>query len=137
MTDKLPAATGIVATAILVVLFAAAAGLNFKLAADGYRSHTVGTQLKLARYAWYTGDLPGAAEALMQAGSTIPEAGLRWQMAQTYFFLARSQHLQGDPVGADRFCRKALEALDYGQFDHTRNGTSTTSYKCDHLHPAG
>ena len=121
----------------LIGVFIAAAGINVKIVVDGYYSHAVGTQLKIARYQWYTGDVRQAAEALLRAGPTVAEAGLRWQLAQTYFFLARNQQLQGDPIGAGLSCQKALEALDYGQYDHTHNGTSTTFNKCTQFRPEG
>jgi hypothetical protein len=137
MSGKLLARLGVLSSSIVILLFGGAAVLNAKIMIDGYQSHAVGTHLKIARYEWYTGDLPGVADALLLAGSRIPEAGLRWQLAQTYFYLAHNQQLQGNPARAEQYCRQALEALDYGQYDHTRTGTSTTVNKCPVLRPKG
>jgi hypothetical protein len=122
--------TGLLAAALITVIT-----LNVKVVADGYLSHAVNVQLKIARYKWQSGNVRGATDALWHTVPKAVEAGWRWQVAQSYFLLARSHMRFDDPQRANQLCRAGLAALGFGRYDHTRNGTSTTVRKCDELRP--
>lgn len=104
---------------------------NVKIVADGYLSHAVNVQLKIARYKLQSGNVSEATEVLWRTAPTVMEAGWRWQMAQGYFLLARGHRHLGDPARAADLCRAGLAILGYGRYDHTRNGTSTVARRCD------
>jgi hypothetical protein len=125
----------VLVTTALVVILAGAAGLNAKLVLDGYRSHAVNVQLRVAQYKWLTRDVRGATTALWRTTSLALEAGWRWQVAQSYFWLARGHEQLGDRLREAALCQAGLAALGFGRYDHTRNGTSTTVRKCDELRP--
>lgn len=117
---------GLVTLAVVAVI-----GLNAKIIVDGYQSHAVNVQLKIARYQWFSGNVRGATDALWRTAPEAMEAGWRWQVAQGFFLLAHGHAHIGDPLRASELCQAGLAALGYGRYDHTRNGTSTTMRKCD------
>jgi hypothetical protein len=120
-------------TGLLALTLSAIALLNLKVVADGYLSHAVSVQLKIARYKWQSGNLRGATVVLWRTVPKAVEAGWRWQVARSYFLLARSHAQLDNPLRAKELCQAGLATLGYGRYDHTRNGTSTAMRKCDQL----
>ncbi|MGQ0600984.1 MAG: hypothetical protein ACT4QE_04715 [Anaerolineales bacterium] len=121
-------ATIVIFTGLWLLTFC---GLSVKVIADGYRSHAVNVQLKIVRYKWLSGNVRGATAVLWRTAPEALEAGWRWQVAQGYFLLALGHAQFGDSLRANELCQAGLAALGFGRYDHTRNGTSTTSRKCD------
>ncbi len=111
----------------------AVAGLNAKLLVDGYGSHVVGAQLRIARYAWLTGDFERAAAQMWRTAPTALEAGVRWQVAQGYLYLAQIEGQRGNRAEAVQHCHAAQRVLGFGRFGHTRRGTSHFAHMCDVL----
>jgi hypothetical protein len=118
-------------TGLLALALSAIALLNIKVVADGYLSHAVNVQLKIARYKWQSGNVNAATQVLWRTLPNAVEAGWRWQVARGYFLLARSHAQLANPLRATELCQAGLATLGYGRYDHTRNGTSTAARQCD------